>query len=331
MKLIIPMAGMGTRLRPHTLTTPKPLIKVYGKAIVFHLIDEILNVMKEEIEEIAFVVGHFGETIEKSLIDVAKSFGSKGKIYYQEQPKGTAHAVYCAKDALDGKVVVAFADTIFKSKSKIDSNKDGIIWVKEVKNPSAYGVVTLENEFVSGFVEKPKTPVSNKAIIGIYYFNDGKALLKEIEYLIKNKVTVKGEYQLTDALENLRKKGKKLSIGYVDNWMDCGSKETLLNTSKQLLDLNGSFFAENSTKDDSVIIEPCYIGKDVTIKSSTIGPYVSVGEGSYIESTIISDSLVMGNCNVLESNIKNSILGNNCEVKGIDTICNLGDYSTFGR
>ena len=327
MKLIIPMAGMGTRLRPHTLTTPKPLISVYGKPIVFHLIDEIKKVLQEDIDEIAFVVGKFGDKVEDSLLNVAKDFGSKGKICYQNEPKGTAHAVYCAKEAMDGKVVIAFADTIFKSDLILDSNQDGIVWVKEVEDPSAYGVVTLEDNFVNGFVEKPKGPVSNKAIIGIYYFKDGPGLLRELEYLITNNITVKGEYQLTDALENLRKKNYKIGIGNVDVWMDCGSKETLLKTSNDLLKINGTFFGKNIERKNSSIIEPCYIGENVKISGSVIGPFASIDENSIVTNSVVIDSIIMKNSSVNNICIENSIIGNNCQVNNVPKDVNLGDFS----
>ena len=327
MKLIIPMAGMGTRLRPHTLTTPKPLINVYGKPIVFHLIEEIKKVLKEEIEEIAFVVGRFGSKVEDSLIKVAKDFGSKGKIYYQDEPKGTAHAVYCAKNAMDGKVVIAFADTIFKSDLTLDSNQDGIIWVKEVEDPSAYGVVTLNGNYVDGFVEKPKNPVSNKAIIGIYYFKDGPGLLVEIELLIKNNITVKGEYQLTDALENLRKSNKKIGIGNVDVWMDCGSKETLINTSIDLLKIYGTFFGMNVKNENSVIIDPCFIGDNVEINGSVIGPFVSIDNDSIINGCVLKNTMVMKESKIENVCLDNSIVGNKCQVKKEPNNINIGDFS----
>ncbi|NTW32877.1 MAG: nucleotidyltransferase family protein, partial [Bacteroidetes bacterium] len=185
MKIIIPMAGMGKRMRPHTLTIPKPLINIAGKPIVQRLVEEIAKVCSEKIEEIAFVIGDFGEEAEKMLLSIASNVGAKGKIYYQKEPLGTAHAVLCANESLDGKLVVAFADTLFKAEFVLDESRDGIIWVHKVKDPSAFGVVkTDENQIITDFIEKPKSFVSDQAIIGIYYFRDGKYFKSELQSLI---------------------------------------------------------------------------------------------------------------------------------------------------
>ena len=169
MKIIIPMAGMGKRMRPHTLTVPKPLIPVAGKPIVQHLMEDIISVCPEKVDEIAFVVGRFGSQVEKTLTDIAASLGAKGTIHYQDEPLGTAHAILCAHSSLKGKVVVAFADTLFKSNAKIDSEKDGAIWVKQIEDPRQFGVVKVNSEnIITDFVEKPAQFVSDLAIIGIY-------------------------------------------------------------------------------------------------------------------------------------------------------------------
>ena len=175
MKLIIPMAGKGKRMRPHTLTTPKPLIKIAGKSIVHHLIYEIKEVLTEPLEEINFVIGRFGDQVETELKELAKEVGAKPVISYQDDPLGTAHAVYCAEKSLNGNVIVAFSDTLFKANFKLDTKSDGIIWTKRVKNPSSFGVVKKDKQdFVEGFVEKPSTFVSDEAIIGVYYFKKGE-------------------------------------------------------------------------------------------------------------------------------------------------------------
>ena len=177
MNIIVPMAGRGSRLRPHTLTVPKPLIKVGGKPIVHRLVEDISKMCKEKIDEVAFVIGDFGEQVEKELIAVAKELGAKGSIHYQKEPLGTAHAVLCAEQCLEGPVIVAFADTLFKADFQISEGIDGMIWVKQIEDPSAFGVVKLNatNEIVD-FVEKPTEFVSDLAMIGIYFFKDGAAL-----------------------------------------------------------------------------------------------------------------------------------------------------------
>jgi len=202
MKLIIPMAGRGTRLRPHTLTIPKPLIPIAGKPIVERLVEDLVSVCNEKVDEIAFIIGDFGKEVESQLIAIAERLGAKGTICVQEEKLGTAHAVLCAQDALQGNVIVAFADTLFRADFKLDSSQDGIVWVKQVDNPSAFGVVKYDsNDVITDFVEKPETFVSDLAIIGIYYFKDGENLRNELQYLIDNDIRIKGgEFGLTDAL-----------------------------------------------------------------------------------------------------------------------------------
>ena len=239
MKVIVPMAGRGSRLRPHTLTTPKPLLPVGGKPIVHRLVEDIAALCSEKIEEIAFVIGDFGDEVEKELIKVAKKLGAKGTIFHQDQALGTAHAVLCAKEIMDGPVVVAFADTLFKADFKIDPNADGILWVKQIENPSAFGVIKLDGEGnIVDFVEKPETFVSDLAMIGIYYFKDGAALRKECEYLIDNDIIKSGEYQLPDALRRLTEAGKKFKPGEVSEWLDCGNKEVTVYTNQRVLEFD---------------------------------------------------------------------------------------------
>ena len=228
MKIIVPMAGRGSRLRPHTLTVPKPLIPIAGKPIVQRLVEDIAKVAGENIEEVAFIIGDFGPEIEKSLIQIAEKLGAKGSIYYQNDPLGTAHAIKCAEQSIQGDVVIAFADTLFRADFQLDKNSDGVIWVKSVEDPSAFGVVKLDNYgFITDFVEKPKTFVSDLAIIGIYYFNSAEKLMEEINYIMDNDIKNGGEYQLTTALENLRAKGAKFTLGKVNFF----STQFLLNLS----------------------------------------------------------------------------------------------------
>ena len=204
MKIIIPMAGKGSRLRPHTLTVPKPLISVAGKPIVQRLVEDLAASFNGEIEEVAFITGEFGEDVEQNLIKIAQSVGAKGTIYKQDVPLGIAHAIGCAGASLSGNLIVAFADTLFQANFHFNPKEDGIIWTQKVDDPSAFGVVKIDmNNTITDFVEKPKSFVSNLAIVGIYYFRDGNQLRNEIEYLIKNDIKLRGEYQMTSVLENM--------------------------------------------------------------------------------------------------------------------------------
>jgi glucose-1-phosphate thymidylyltransferase len=332
MKIIIPMAGMGKRMRPHTLTIPKPLIPVAGKPIVQRLVEDIVKISQGKIDEIAFIIGDFGIEVETRLIAIAEKLGAKGKIFYQHEPLGTAHAILCAKESLDGKVIVAFADTLFKADFVLDENQDGIIWVHEVDDPSAFGVVkTNENEFITDFIEKPKEFISNKAIIGIYYFKDGAYLKDELQYLIDNNIIKGNEYQLTDALQNMMKKGTHFSVGKVKEWLDCGNKDATVITNRRLLEnSNDNELVSNTARiNNSIINHPCYIGENVEITSSIIGPYVSIGENCIVSHSIITDTIVQTNSKIKNANIDNSMIGSYVEYKGDINELSIGDFTTI--
>ena len=331
MKIIIPMAGMGKRMRPHTLTTPKPLIPIAGKPMVQRIVEDIIKVCDEKVDEIAFVIGRFGKEAEDNLVKVAESLGAKGSIFYQDEPLGTAHAIMCAENALTGKVVVAFADTLFKADFKLDSSKEGIIWVQKVDDPKPFGVVKIDaNNIITDFVEKPQTFISDLAIIGIYYFNDGEYLKRELKYLLDNNIKEKGEYQLTNALENMKAKGTKFHPGNVTEWLDCGNKDATVYTNQRILEFNKN--TARTTKfinDNSVIIEPCFIGENVQLINAKVGPYVSIGAGSIIENSVVKNSIIQNNSKILNADLSNSMIGNNAEYTGKSSDLSLSDYSTI--
>lgn len=331
MKIIVPMAGMGKRMRPHTLTVPKPLLPVAGKPIVQRLIEDIAVVCGEKVEEVAFIIGNFGKEAEEHLIKVAESVGAKGSIYYQHEALGTAHAVLCAANSLAGNVVVAFADTLFKANFKIDTSREGIIWVSKIEDPRAFGVVKVDkNNVITDFVEKPQTFVSDLAIIGIYYFKDGENLRKELQYLIDNNVMEKGEYQLTRALENMKQKGMKFVPGSVDEWLDCGNKDATVYTNQRVLELkkDTKLIADSVKNNNSVIIQPCFIGENVELTNSVIGPHVSIGQGSKIINSVVANSIIQTNAKISGAAITNSMLGNFTEYSGTARELSMGDYST---
>ncbi|HWY13343.1 MAG TPA: sugar phosphate nucleotidyltransferase [Bacteroidia bacterium] len=330
MKIIIPMAGMGKRMRPHTLTTPKPLIPIAGKSIVQRLVEDIVSVSTEKVDEIAFVIGRFGKETEESLKKIAIDLKAKASIYYQDQALGTAHAILCAKEALNGKVIIAFADTLFKADFKLDDSRQGIIWVQKVADPKPFGVVKLnEKNIITDFVEKPDMFVSDLAIIGIYYFKDGYNLRKELEYLIENNIKDKGEYQLTNALENMKNKGVLFSPGKVTEWLDCGNKDSTVYTNQRILEFNieENLVSKTHSSHNSVIIEPCYIGENVKLINSIVGPHVSIGKDSVIEDSIIKNSIVQNNSKISTANIRNSMFGNCVDFKNHFSELSMGDYS----
>ena len=330
MKIIVPMAGRGSRLRPHTLTIPKPLVPVGGKAIVQRLVEDITKVCGEKVDEIAFIIGDFGDQVEKDLVAVAESLGAKGSIYHQKEALGTAHAILCAKDSLEGNVVVAFADTLFKADFTLDANAEGIIWVSQIDDPSAFGVVKLNEEnIITDFVEKPKDFVSDLAIIGIYYFKDGAYLKNELQYLIDNDIKGGGEYQLTDALENMKQKGTKFTPGEVKEWLDCGNYKATVYTNQRVLEFikDEDIVDASLVRENAVIIEPCFIGKNVEIKNSIVGPHVSIGENTVIKNSIISNSIIQTNTVIRSSNFKDSMVGNHTSIKGKVKEYSVGDYN----
>ena len=335
MKIIVPMAGRGSRLRPHTLTIPKPLIPIAGKPIVHRLVEDIAAVINEKIEEISFIIHKdFGVQVEKDLLAIAEKLGAKGTICYQNEALGTAHAIMCAKESLQGPVVVAYADTLFRADFSLDTNADSVVWVKQVEDPSAFGVVQLndKNQIVD-FVEKPAQFISDLAIIGIYYFKSGETLRAELQYLLDNNVIKGGEYQLTDALENMKQKGLLFVPGKVDEWMDCGNKNVTVDTNSRLLNFlmadGQNLVSDSVISNNSTIIQPCFIGENVVLTNSTVGPNVSIGNNCKVDDSAIRNSLIQNNTQILNATLDNAMIGNHAKFDGNFTSISIGDYSVL--
>lgn len=333
MNIIIPMAGMGKRMRPHTLTTAKPLLHVAGKPIVQRLVEDILATSNEKVDEIAFIIGpSFGKEVEKHLCEVAEALGAKGKICYQHEALGTAHAILCASEQLTGNVFIAFADTLFDAKFSIDTSKDAIVWTQKVEDPTAFGVVKLNaNNQIEAFVEKPKEFVSDLAIIGVYYFRDGENLKKELQRLIDNKIMLKGEYQITDAMDHMLKNGVKFYTDQVQEWLDCGNKDATVYTNQRVLELkqkSEKLVSDSLKTENSVVIAPCFIGENVVIRNSVVGPHVSLGNGAVVEDSRITNSIVGANTIVKNAHLTNSMLGKEVNYSEKPAELSMGDFST---
>lgn len=325
------MAGRGSRLRPHTLTIPKPLLPIAGKPIVERLVEDLQAMCPEKVENIGFIIGDFGKEIEQKLLDMAARQGAKGHIFYQDKPLGTAHAILCARPLLEGKTVIAFADTLFDADFKFDAAQEACIITQKVEDPSAYGVVQLDNEgYISGFVEKPDTFVSDLAIIGIYYIGNAAALEREMQYLLDNDIRDKGEYQLTNALDNLRQKGTRFSVGTVKEWLDCGNKDACVYTNQRVLHLRQARFASTTEKakgENFLILPPCFIGKGVELKDCIVGPYASIGDNTKIQHSIVKNSIIQENASISGKIITNSMIGSHAHLKAKPDEYSLGDYS----
>lgn len=335
MKIIVPMAGRGSRLRPHTLTIPKPLIPIAGKPIVHRLVEDIAKVLNQKIDEVAFIIHEsFGQQVETDLIAIAEKLGAKGTIYYQNEALGTGHAIMCAKDSLSGPAVIAYADTLIRADFDLDTSADSVIWVKQVDQPEAFGVVNLNaNGEIIELVEKPKEFVSDLAVIGIYYFKDISVLKNELQLVLDNNIIHGGEYQINDGIKQMMEKGMKFVPGKVDEWMDCGNKNVTVETNARMLGFlhqDGENLVANSiSNENTTIIPPCYIGENVVLKNCTIGPNVSLGTYCKVENSTITNSLIQTNATIKNAKLDNAMIGNHASFDGNFTSISIGDYSVL--
>ena len=329
------MAGRGSRLRPHTLTIPKPLIPIAGKPIVHRLVEDIAGVLGQEIEEIAFIIHEsFGQKVEEDLKAIAEKLGSRGTIYYQNEALGTGHAIMCAKDSLNGPAVIAYADTLIRADFDLDQSADSVIWVKQVDQPEAFGVINLNasNEIVE-LVEKPKEFVSDLAVIGIYYFKDVAVLKNELQYVLDNNIIHGGEYQINDGIKQMMAKGMKFVPGEVDAWMDCGNKDVTVETNSRMLEFlhnDGEHLVDyDVVLDNSTIVPPCYIGKNVILVNSTVGPNVSLGDDCRVTDSQIKNSLIQTHTHIKNAKLDNAMIGNHAKFDGAFKSISIGDYSVL--
>lgn len=331
MKLIIPMAGRGTRLRPHTHVTPKPLLPVVGRTMVERIVETFASVLPRELEEAVFVLGpDFGDAVRDELRAISSKFGIEAHFAVQEKALGTAHAVIQATDYLTGECVVIFADTLFYMDEAPSLDSDAVIWVKTVEDPSRFGVVVKEGERITEFVEKPSEPISNEAIIGIYYIREGEKLRAAIDHLIDNGITGIGdEFQLTDALDRMLKQGLEFKTAAVSEWLDCGTIPAIMETSAIVLAKDGEHEKHGSVT-DSTIHDPVYIGDDAVIEGSEVGPNVVVESGARITNSTVRNSIVFGEAAVADSTLDQSIVGHHASVRSYDGSLNIGDHASVG-
>ena len=329
------MAGRGSRLRPHTLTVPKPLIPVAGKPIVHRLVEDIAGVLNQKIDEVAFIIHEsFGKKVEEDLIAIAHKLGAKGTIYYQNEALGTGHAIMCAKDSLSGPAVIAYADTLIRADFDLDTTADSVIWVKQVDQPEAFGVVNLnENGEIIELVEKPKEFVSDLAVIGIYYFKDIAVLKNELQSVLDNNIIHGGEYQINDGIKQMMAKGMKFVPGQVDEWMDCGNKNVTVETNTRMLGFlhndRENLVSADVKLENATIIPPCSIAEDVILINATVGPNVSLGKGCHVVDSTIKNSLIQTHAHIKNANLDNAMIGNHVNFDGNFTSISIGDYSVL--
>ena len=331
--LIIPMAGKGKRMRPHTLTTPKPFIPIAGQPIVKRLVQEIAQLYPGAIAHIGFVVQSLTPGMQAQLQAIAQSIGAQAHCYIQEKPLGTAHAISSAQELLKNRTIIAFSDTLFKSNSAINPDQENTIWVKKVKDPTGFGIVQLgQDKLVTHFIEKPTSFVSDLAIIGLYYFQEGLLLKKAIQQIIAQGIAQAGEYQLTDALMLMQQQGTKFAIQEVQAWLDCGNKAATLQTNEHFLEClqaDKDLIDPSARLYNSLLIPPVYLGKEVMINNSIVGPYVSIGNYTQVTGSNIQKSLIQEHTSIAHANLKNSMIGNFVQIQGKIAQLDLGDYNTI--
>lgn len=330
MRLIIPMAGEGKRLRPHTFTTPKPLFPLLGKPVLQWLVEEVHAALPLPVEAMVFVVRDLRPEWRAYLEALAQQWGAQAHFCEQREPLGTAHALYQAKDFLRGPCAILFADTIFKASIPVPREADGALWVKRVEDPRSYGVVELSSEgYITRLIEKPEVPPSDLAIIGIYFLWEAQKLLPAIEFLFQHNIQSKGEYQLTDALQWLCERGGRLRALPVEEWLDCGSKALILQAQARLLDL-GLAPSSAAVNDTVRVIPPVFIAEGAAVSESVIGPYVAIEEGARIHRSVLSHTLCRKGSTVEDSVLYNALVGAHATCKGAVGAVDLGDYSRYG-
>jgi glucose-1-phosphate thymidylyltransferase len=321
-KVIIPLAGKGTRLRPHTHVTPKPMLRVAGKPVMEYVLDDVKRL--PNVEQIIYITGHLKEKVEefaRGSTDIPSLF------IEQKVQDGTAGAVALARDHVDQPVLIIFVDTIFDADLSIieSSEADGIIWTKEVEDYQRFGVVVTDDSgFMTRIVEKPTTPISKRANIGLYYIRNWQLLYEGIASVLKQTPN-KGEWYLTDAFQYMIDHGAKIRVVDVAGWYDAGKIDTLLETNRAMLERGHS--RSPHSVENSTILDPVYVESGVTIRNSIVGPNVSIGEGTVVDGSTLSDTIIETYSNIKGSTLTNSLVGHHTVVDGVSGEITIGDHS----
>lgn len=329
MKLIIPMAGRGTRVRPHSHVTPKPLLAVRGTSMVERIVETFIRVLPQGLDEGVFVLGpDFGEGIRQQLRDICERHDMEAHFAVQEEALGTAHAVGAAGEHLHGEGIVVFADTVFDMDPGVDlEGSDVVAWVKHVDDPRRFGVAVREGDRVVELVEKPSEIISTEALIGIYYVRDLARLSAAIDYVMDNDLRGKGgEFYLTDAFDYMLKQDAVFTTASVNEWLDCGTIDALMETTKHLLTKEYNEDHAGTVK-NSIIHEPVYIGPGAVVTNSIIGPNVSIEAGAEVQGSVVRESIVFANASIHNAMLTDSLVGQHAEVWGRPQQLNVGDHA----
>ena len=327
MKAIIPLAGKGTRLRPHTHITPKPLLQVGGRPVMSYILDDLIEL---GVHEVVFIVGYLGDVIRDYI---AKEYPQiRAHYVVQEVQDGTAGAVKLAEPWADEDLLILFVDTLFDADlglvKRLSPDFAGIIWAKEVEDYQRFGViVTGEGDVMKRIVEKPKEPVSRLANIGLYYIRDFGLLFEGIHHTLKNPTGPSGEYFLTDAFQYMVDHGAKLLVAPVEGWYDCGKPDTLLETNRHLLETGRGGVDRAAKVSGAEVIEPVRIEEDVEIRGGKIGPNVTIGRGSKVENSVLRDVIVGEGSRIAGSELHDSLLGSHVDVRGVKGQLSVADHS----
>ncbi|HLA97799.1 MAG TPA: sugar phosphate nucleotidyltransferase [Anaerolineales bacterium] len=328
MKVVIPMAGLGTRLRPHTWSKPKQLISVAGKAVLDHVLDTLSSLPDPANIELINIVGHFGDQIEAYLGERYPHI--KARYVLQEDPRGQSHAIYLAREHLSGPMLMVFADTLIETDLSFlaDEPAEAVAWVKPVPDPRRFGVAVLDkNGWVTRLIEKPAEMGNNLAVVGFYYFQGAEDLLSAIEEQMRRGLKLKDEFFLADAINIMLERGLKMRIEKVDVWLDAGTSEALLETNRYLLD-NGRSNIKSATETAGlVVIPPVFIHPTAEVVNSVIGPHVSVGAGCRVESSILRDTILEDEAQVKDVILEGSLIGRQAQISRRAGVINAGDQT----
>ncbi|MFZ5808442.1 MAG: sugar phosphate nucleotidyltransferase [Chloroflexota bacterium] len=330
LKIVIPMAGLGTRLRPLTYSKPKQLVTVAGKAVLDHVIDTLAGIPDVYEIELVNIVGYLGEQIEEHISEHYPHF--KAHYVFQEDPLGQSHAIYVARHLLDGPMLIIFADTLIQTDLSclLDNHEEAIAWVKPVPDPRRFGVAEVgEDGFVCRLIEKPTEMSNNLAVVGFYYFKDSWPLISAIETQMEEGIAINGEFFLADAINIMLKRGLKMSVRRVDVWLDAGTPEALLESNRYLLENGSDNSAEALKRPGVVVIPPVFIHPTAEVEHSVIGPHTSLGAHCKVYSSIIRESILAEAAEVSDAILENSLVGRRAQIKRRAGVINAGDQTTL--